>query len=131
MLAANAHERKDIASQRDKPARLINFLRHSGERFPTAWEMRAVVDAALQREREYGAAPTTIEALMWGLRSEGIAHLNEPRCRRRLMDCSPDQVREIIARLLGCRETYPGRDPGISDELLLALRNLLRAEEAR
>jgi hypothetical protein len=49
---------------------------------------------------EFGAAPTTIEALMWNFRTKGIVHLQEPSCRHRLMDCSPDQIREVIGRLI-------------------------------
>jgi hypothetical protein len=90
----------------------------------------AAADSGDNQQRFNGAAPTTVEALMVGFRSGGIAHLQQPNLRRRLMDCSPDQVREIIARLLYCRATYPGRDPGINDELLLTLRNLI-AEQAR
>jgi hypothetical protein len=79
--------------------------------------------------KEVGAAPTTIEALMCGFRTKGIAHLHEPSCRHRLMDCSPDQLREVIGRLIYCRTTYSQRDRAISDELLLTLRNLI-AEQA-
>jgi hypothetical protein len=74
---------------------------------------------------EFGAAPT-IEALMWGFRSNGIAHLKEPSCQRRLSELSTKQLREVIARLIYCRTKYPGRDPGISDELLLKLGEGLR-----
>jgi hypothetical protein len=99
----------------------------------TAPELQAMYEASLRRARDQdGAAPTTVEALMVGFRRLGIAHLKEPSCRRRLMDCSPDQLREIIQRLLYCRKTYPGRDPGISDELLVALRTIINnTEQAR
>jgi hypothetical protein len=87
--------------ERDKPARLVDFLPQSGERFPAAGELQAMYEAALQRARQqYGAAPTTIEALMWGFRSEGAAHLKKANCRTRMKDCSPDQLREIILRLI-------------------------------
>jgi hypothetical protein len=47
--------------------KLVDFLPHSGERFPTAYELQAEYEAALRRAREQnGAAPTTVEALMWG-----------------------------------------------------------------
>ena len=133
MLALTRGHTSDstTADAQGRIKKFVDFLPHNGERFPNAWELQTMYEAALQRERNlYGAAPTTIEALMWGFRSEAAAHLQKPNCRRRLMDCSPDQVREIIARLLYCREAYPGRDPGISDELLLTLRNLI-AEDRR
>jgi hypothetical protein len=70
---------------------------------------------------EFGAAPTTIEALMWGFRTKGIAHLEDPSCQRRLSELSTAQLHEVINRLNYCRTTYPGRDRGITDELLLKL----------
>jgi len=112
-------------AQRDEPVRLVDVLPYSGERFPTAWQLQAMYEAALQRERQkYGAAPTTVEALMVGFRSKGVAHLQEPNCRRRLAELSTAQLREVIKQLIYCRKTYPGRDPGIGDELLLKLEEL-------
>jgi hypothetical protein len=101
--------------------------------FPTANDLQRMYEASLRRARdESGAAPTTVEALVVGFRAKGISHLQEPSCRRRLMDCSSDQLREIIQRLLYCRKTYPRRDPGITDELLVALRTILHnTEQAR
>jgi hypothetical protein len=102
-------------------ARLVD----SGDRFQTAYESQATHDDPLRRVREqHDAAPTTVEALMWGFRIRGIAHLQEPNCRRRLTDLSTAQLCEVIKRLLYCRKTYPGRDPGITDELLLKLDEL-------
>jgi hypothetical protein len=103
----------------------VDFLPQSGEPFPTAYELQATYEAALRRAREqHGAAPTTVEALMWGFRSKGLAHLKEPSCQRRLSELSPQQREEIIRRLIYCRVTYPGRDPGITDELMLTLKGL-------
>jgi hypothetical protein len=104
----------------------IDYLPHSGERFPTAAELQAVYEAALRRAREHGAALTTVEALMWGFRDKGIAHLKEPNCQRRMADLSAQQRDEIIRRLIYCRMTYPGRDPGITDELMLMLKGLFQ-----
>jgi hypothetical protein len=104
---------------------VVDFLPNSGERLPTADELQRQYEASLRRAREQGgAAPTTVEALMWGFRTKGIAHLQEPNCLRRLSELSTAQLREVIKRLIYCRESYPGRDPGISDELLLKLEEL-------
>jgi hypothetical protein len=62
---------------------------------------------------------------MWGFRTKGLAHLKEPRCQERLIELSKAQVRELIGRLIHCRKTYPGRDRGVTDELLLKLAELL------
>jgi hypothetical protein len=97
-------------------------LSSSGEPFPTA----LVYEAARLRAREQGAAPTTVEALMVGFRTKGLAHLQDPKCQRRLSELSTKQLREVISRLVYCRETYPGRDPGITDELLLQLEEQLQ-----
>jgi hypothetical protein len=72
------------------------------------------------RARE-GAAPTTVEALMYQLRAYGLAALAGPHCRRRLAELSPTQIADLIKRLIYYRKTYPGRDPGITDELLFRL----------
>jgi hypothetical protein len=70
------------------------------------------------------AAPTTVEALMVGFRDKGLAHLKEANCRRRMAELSAQQHDEIIRRLIHCQMTYPGRDRGITDELLLVLKGL-------
>jgi hypothetical protein len=70
------------------------------------------------------APPSTVEALMVGLRDRGVTHLREPNCRPRLAAISTEQLREVITRLIYCRKTYPERDPGITDELLLKLEEL-------
>jgi hypothetical protein len=47
----------------------------------------------------YGAAPSTIEALMYSLRSRGTAALLEPDCQRRLSELNEQQVIEVAVRL--------------------------------
>jgi hypothetical protein len=92
------------------------------ERFPTAWELQAMYEDSLRRQREkYGAAPSTVEALMWGLRTKGIAHLHEPNCRRRLSELSTAQLHKVIARLIQLRPEYPA----ITDELIFQLGEML------
>jgi hypothetical protein len=111
--------------EEQRTARLVDFLPHSGERVPTAYELHRDYKLVLLREREqHGAAPMTIEALMVGFRAKGVAHLQEPNCRRRMAELSAPQHDEIIRRLIHCRMTYPGRDRGVSDKLLLVLKGL-------
>ena len=47
--------------------------------------LQEIYEAAMRRQREaYGAAPTTVEALMYELRTYGLAALAGANCRRRL-----------------------------------------------
>jgi len=64
---------------------------------------------------------STVEALMYELRTYGIAAIAGPSCQRRLSELSPDRVREVIERLDRLRPKYPA----ISDNLLLALAELI------
>jgi hypothetical protein len=68
------------------------------------------------------AAPTTIEALMYELREDGVAAMRVPNCRRRLGDLSPQQVKEVLSRLLALRPRYPK----ITDELIERIDGLRR-----
>jgi hypothetical protein len=66
----------------------------------SAAELQSMYDAALRRERKlYGAAPTTIEAVMYSLRERGTAALLEPDCRHRLSELNERQIREVAVRL--------------------------------
>jgi hypothetical protein len=65
------------------------------------------------------AAATTVEAVMYELRSDGLAALAAPNCRRRLSDLSAQQIDAVIARLIKLRGLP--YCPGITDELFLAL----------
>jgi hypothetical protein len=86
--------------------------------FPSEFEMQAMYDAALRRQRErFGAASTTVEALMYELRTLGVAALAGPHCRRRLAELNREQLQEIIRRLMRLRARYPT----ITDELLFQL----------
>jgi hypothetical protein len=44
-------------------------------------------------------AASTVEALMYSLRSRGVAALAEPDCQRRLSELNDDQVREVSTHL--------------------------------
>jgi len=79
-------------------------------------------DGQVTTQREvHGAAPTTVQALMYELRTDGVKALGRPNCQRRLGDLSTIQVREIIERLTRLRARYPA----ITDELLLTLTDQL------
>lgn len=63
------------------------------------------------------AAPSTIEAVMFSLRSRGLRALVEADCRRRLSELAPDQLRQVIVQLDRMRSKYPA----ITDGLLLRI----------
>jgi hypothetical protein len=66
----------------------------------SAAELQSMYDAALHRERKlYGAAPTTIEAVMYSMRERGTTALLEPDCRRRLSELNERQIRDVAVRL--------------------------------
>ncbi|HEY5130851.1 MAG TPA: hypothetical protein VIJ35_26790 [Bradyrhizobium sp.] len=65
-----------------------------------AYEMQSLYEASLRKQRElYGAAPTTIEAVMYSLRERGTAALIEPDCRRRLSELNEQQILDVAVRL--------------------------------
>jgi hypothetical protein len=63
------------------------------------------------------AAASTVEALMLALRERGAAALAEPEYQKRLADMSTAQMRDVLARLMALRPSYPA----IDDELLFLL----------
>jgi len=84
--------------------------------------LQEIYEAAMRRQREaYGAAPTTVEALMYELRTYGLAALAGANCRRRLSELSQAQLGEVIGRLMNLRPRYPA----ITDQLLFQLAELL------
>ena len=87
----------------------------------SAGELQRDYDFVLQRS-EYGAAPTTVEALMLSLRSRGAAALAERDTKRRLADLSVVQVRQLIDRLIKLQPRYPR----IGDELISTLREQIK-----
>jgi|SoiMethySBSTD1v2_1073268.scaffolds.fasta_scaffold2666299_1 hypothetical protein len=64
-----------------------------------------------------GAAASTVEAVMYELRTYGVAALAGPNCRRRLGELTEAQLGEVIERLIAMRTRYPA----ITDELLFQL----------
>jgi hypothetical protein len=88
----------------------------------SAAELQAMYDAELRKQRkEFGAAPSTIEAVMYELRTYGMAATAGANCQRRLSELSPDQLVEVIQRLMNLRPQYPA----ITDKLLLYLKKRL------
>jgi len=86
-------------------------------------ELQAIYENTLREQRsKYGAASTTVDALMFSLRARGLSALKEPNCQRRLAELSPAQVNEIITRLIALRPQYPA----INDELLFLLSEQLQ-----
>jgi hypothetical protein len=63
------------------------------------------------------AAQSTIDALVYELRTNGSDQLVKPNCRARLSYLSTKQGRELIAALLRLRPSYPA----VADELILKL----------
>jgi hypothetical protein len=63
------------------------------------------------------ATASTIEALMLALRERGAAALAEPDRQKLLANVSTAQMRDILARLMAFRPSYPA----IDDELLFLL----------
>jgi hypothetical protein len=72
--------------------------------------------------KQFGAAPSTVEAVMFELREYGIAALAGGNCQRRLAELSRDQVAEVIVRLDRLRSKYPA----ITDNLLLLVAELMQ-----
>jgi hypothetical protein len=88
----------------------------------SASELQAMYDAALRKQREqFGAAKFTVEAVMYELRTYGIAALAGANCQRRLSELSPDQIRQVISRLMKLRPKYPA----ITDTLILQIKKKL------
>jgi hypothetical protein len=77
--------------------------------------------AELNQQRRDGAPQSTVEALVYELRTHGLTALQHPNCLRRLDDVSGTQLREATARLIRLQPKYPA----ITDDLLLKLGGLL------
>jgi hypothetical protein len=91
---------------------------------PANWETMSVGGlwrALNDPRRRADAAQSTYDALLYELRTYGIAQLAKPNCRDRLSSLSTRQLRELIAALMRLKPKYPA----INDELLLKLGDLL------
>jgi hypothetical protein len=80
----------------------------------SAAELQREQDAMIRRHREHGAPETTVDALMFSLRSRGLAALDEPDTGRRLSELSRSQVAQVVVRLNRLRAKYPN----INDKLI-------------
>jgi hypothetical protein len=90
----------------------------AGDGVPSEGELQADMDDTIARVRDqYGAAASTIEAIMYALRERGEAGLAESNTGNRLDQCSPEQRQEIIVRLNNLR----GRYPTIADGLIIRI----------
>jgi hypothetical protein len=69
----------------------------------------------------HGAARATYDALLWELRTHGLAQLRNANCRRRLEELASTQLGELIAALGRLQGTHPA----ITDELMQTLRRQL------
>ena len=84
----------------------------------SAAKLQAMYEAALRKQRKlYGAAPTTVEAVMYSLRERGQPATTEPDCERRLSELSAAQMCDVIERL----DLLRPKSPAITDDLLLML----------
>jgi len=66
------------------------------------------------------AAESTVETVVYELRTYGLAQLKKPNSQWRLGELSPEQLREVLARLIRLRPQYPKA---------LAILNEKRAEK--
>jgi hypothetical protein len=76
---------------------------------------------AMSNQLSHDVPQATYDAVLWELRTYGLAQLANENCRRRLSDLSTKQLRELIAALMRLRSQYLT----INDELLLKLGDLL------
>jgi hypothetical protein len=93
----------------ERLAQLRRLLNDNGS-LERAW-------AELNQRRLDGAPRVTVEALVYELRTRGLAAFEHPNCLRRLSDVSTPQLRDVIARLIRLRSKYGS----ITDDLLLKL----------
>jgi hypothetical protein len=77
--------------------------------------------AELNRRARVDAPRAAVEALLYELRTHGLATMSHPNCLRRLDHVSTAQLREVLGRLIKLRPKYPA----ITDDLLLKLGGLL------
>ena len=111
--ACREADRKAAARPQDRRLERLRRLLESEVSLERAW-------VELNRRHDNEAPQATIEALVYELRTHGLA-LERPNCRRRLAEVSTAQLRDVIARLLRLRPKYPA----ITDDLLLKLGDQL------
>ena len=100
-----------------KPQRLARFRRLLADDIS--------LDRAWRELNDPGARPApqvTLDALLYELRTDGVATFENPSCRRRLADLSDGQLRELLAALIRARTNCAA----VTDELLVALDEIRR-----
>jgi len=102
------------ASQWREPPHDLSALLDRSVSLQRAW-------VELNRRPRVDAPRATVEALLYELRTHGLAALGHPNCLRRLDHVSTAQLRELLARLIKLLPKYPA----ITDDLLLKLGGLL------
>jgi hypothetical protein len=83
------------------------------------------LDRVWREINDPGPRPTTqstVNALLYQLRMDGLAAFEHPNCRRRLAQLSAEQLRELIAALIRVR----AKSAIVTDELLIALDRIRR-----
>jgi hypothetical protein len=71
---------------------------------------------------EKRAAESTFKAVMWVLRTYGVAHLGDGWMMPRLAQFSADQFQELVAAMR--RLNASGKWPAVTDELVSKLETL-------
>jgi hypothetical protein len=71
-----------------------------------------------RRSEQHCAPETTVDALMFSLRSRGMAALDEPITKKRLSELSKAQAADVIVRLHRLRGKYPK----VCDRLIVKVR---------
>jgi hypothetical protein len=123
---APSWRRAAVEYHRDQPGRLAVAI--EPERLARLRRLMAD-DISLGRVwrelNDPGARPTpqtTVNALLYQLRMDGLGAFEHPNCRRRLAELSTEQLRELMAALIRVRR----RCAAVTDELLIALDRIGR-----
>ena len=66
------------------------------------------------KDTSMSVLPATIQAVIYALREDGIAALNQPDCQRRLRELDYEQIKAVLVSLVRLRPEHPN----ITDELL-------------
>jgi hypothetical protein len=96
----------------------------SGPSLPNGWEtmpLGALWEKLNDPKRWPYAAQSIVDAVIYELRTHGVAQLAKPATRARLADLNSAQLRDVIAALIRLQPKYPT----ITDDLLLKLGGLL------
>jgi hypothetical protein len=112
--AAREHRPLVTAIQPERLAQLRRLLRNDIS-LDRVWR-------ELNERGDQPAPQVTVDALICKLRTDGLAGLEKPNCRRRLADLSDDQLREVLAALIRARTNCAA----VTDELLVALDEIRR-----